>query len=266
MSNEDNKLTLTESADFNRLEKVIEKNKQAWVDVGLALSEIRARKLYRRQYATFEEYTLEKWGWGASRARQLIGAATVDKQLENESVTTGNSLTERAARELVSVKKEKRGSVVKAIKDAGKEVTSGTIKAEVKKAEDEKKKKEPQLDGTGYPIPEDLLELWNRGSEPEEIIASLARIRRGIRHLDEDRDILYVEAGLQGVHLDLHNAITSLKRAVPFAVCTQCQGHPKVQPGGKCPTCKGRGFISEFLFKTCVPEEIKNIRAKGTKK
>ena len=57
------------------LEAVIERGLQAAVEAGCALSEIRERKLYQDQYATFEEYCRQRWAISRPRAYQLIGAA-----------------------------------------------------------------------------------------------------------------------------------------------------------------------------------------------
>jgi hypothetical protein len=45
------------------LEKVIAKGKKTFVEVGLALAEIRDLRLYKREYSGFEEYCRKKWGW-----------------------------------------------------------------------------------------------------------------------------------------------------------------------------------------------------------
>ncbi len=93
-------VNLTHYRNLETLESVIEHGRQIFVDVGNALTEIRDRRLYQEQgYHTFEGYCLERWGWTASRSRQLIAAAEVVNVLE--SVTTVTPTTESQARELV---------------------------------------------------------------------------------------------------------------------------------------------------------------------
>ncbi len=59
------------------LEARIEHGLDTFVDVGLALLEIRDRRLYRESHATFEDYCRERWAFTRRRANQLIGAAGV---------------------------------------------------------------------------------------------------------------------------------------------------------------------------------------------
>jgi hypothetical protein len=51
------------------------------VEVGAALLTIRDSRLYRQNYATFEDYCRERWGIKHSRAYQLMDAAGVMRNL-----------------------------------------------------------------------------------------------------------------------------------------------------------------------------------------
>lgn len=64
-----------EVARLAELEEVVERGQQTFVEVGLALAEIRENLLYRATYSTFEAYCQDRWGWTSSRARQLIAAS-----------------------------------------------------------------------------------------------------------------------------------------------------------------------------------------------
>jgi hypothetical protein len=92
-------LTAVERSRLSELEAVVERGRQVFVEVGNALMEIRDERLYRLSHGTFEEYCRERWGFVASRARQLIAAA------ESVTVVTAAGLpapaNERQARELV---------------------------------------------------------------------------------------------------------------------------------------------------------------------
>ncbi len=79
-------LTVDERSELETLEKIIERGKQTFVEVGNALMEIREKRLYRETHSTFESYTQERWDFSSSRARQLIGAAQIVASLP-ESVT-----------------------------------------------------------------------------------------------------------------------------------------------------------------------------------
>ncbi len=64
-----------ETGRLAELEAVVERGLQTFVEVGEALGEIRDQRLYRATHRTFEEYCRDRWGFVASRARQLIAAA-----------------------------------------------------------------------------------------------------------------------------------------------------------------------------------------------
>jgi len=56
------------------LEIVVGQGLDTFIEVGTALMEIRDSRLYKELHPTFEEYCLERWGFTASRARQMIAA------------------------------------------------------------------------------------------------------------------------------------------------------------------------------------------------
>lgn len=63
--------------ELARHEQVIERGKQTYVEVGLALWEIREGRGYRFEYGTFEDYCQERWGWTRDSAYKHIVAAQV---------------------------------------------------------------------------------------------------------------------------------------------------------------------------------------------
>jgi hypothetical protein len=91
-----------------QLEATIRTGIQTFVEVGLALTEIRNAKLYRATHSTFESYCRERWGWTRQHANRVIGASTVALQLEP---TGSTAVSERAIRPLVKLAPEKRAEV-----------------------------------------------------------------------------------------------------------------------------------------------------------
>ena len=61
--------------ELERLEAIIEEGLPQFIEVGLALLEIRQRELYRLSHRTWTDYLRERWDMSDSRARQLISAA-----------------------------------------------------------------------------------------------------------------------------------------------------------------------------------------------
>jgi enamine deaminase RidA (YjgF/YER057c/UK114 family) len=66
------------SSRILELESVIERGRQAFLEVGAALREISGRRLYREQgFKTFDEYCEKRWGWKRNKAYYYIQAAEV---------------------------------------------------------------------------------------------------------------------------------------------------------------------------------------------
>jgi hypothetical protein len=97
-------LSAMERTQLDTYESTIKAGLQTFYEVGNALLAIRDGRLYRRDFATFEDYCRGRWGMGASRARQLIGAAGVVANLEG--VTNVTLSNESQARALASLAPE----------------------------------------------------------------------------------------------------------------------------------------------------------------
>ncbi len=245
------------------LEKVIAKGQKTFVDVGLALAEIRASRLYKREYSGFEEYCQKKWGWSASRARQLVASAQVAK-----SVTIVTLSNEAAARELGKAEPVDRVEVVQAIVAEGKPVTAKEIKRRLPPPPMQPKGGQGTagttlppppsqiLDGTGWPIPAQLIPLWQRAGEVQEWLTVLSRLKGVLRSAQESRDMLYAEFNFSSALSQVEQLRADFKTGKPFAVCPTCQG----QVPDKCRLCRGRGLISEYRWDTCVTREDKEFR------
>lgn len=115
------------------------------------------------------------------------------------------------------------------------------------------------LDGTGWPIPTQLIPLWQRTDEVQEMLTALSRVKGALRAAQEHKDKLFAEVNFSSALSQLDQAWTDIKTAKPFAVCPTCQG----QLPEKCTLCKGRGLISEHRWNTCVTREDKEFRAKA---
>ena len=115
------------------------------------------------------------------------------------------------------------------------------------------------LDGTGWPIPTQLIPLWQRADEVQEMLTTLSRVKGALRSAQENKDKLFAEVNFSSALSQLDQAWTDIKTAKPFAVCPTCQG----QLPDQCTLCKGRGFISEHRWNTCVTREDKEFRVRA---
>ncbi|HEY9171472.1 MAG TPA: ParB N-terminal domain-containing protein [Verrucomicrobiae bacterium] len=114
------------------------------------------------------------------------------------------------------------------------------------------------LDATGWPIPTQLIPLWQRADEVQEMLTTLSRVKGALRTAQETKDKLFAEVLFSSALSHLDQAWSDLKTAKPFAVCPTCQGQIPEQ----CRMCQGRGLISEFRWNTCVTREDKEFRFK----
>jgi hypothetical protein len=70
-------LSSAEQRVFDRAERTIARGLKSFVEVGMALKEIRDRRLYRQLYSTFEEYCARRWDFSRPRAYELCAASEV---------------------------------------------------------------------------------------------------------------------------------------------------------------------------------------------
>lgn len=274
------------------LEKIIEKGKQTFIDVGLALVEIRDNRLYKTECKSFEEYCLKRWNWTRRRADQVVKTALAVQGV-TQKVRSTLLISERAASELAKVPKNEQEKVLKQAAKNG-AVTAGSVKKAAASNHRDVRGVDPYFytsgtapaaelghdpipdaeagslaeperdivrDKTGYEIPEHLHGLWDRSQEIQDILTAISKIKGTLERAQEAGDLMFVEVNFSGGIADLKNAYTNIQRAKPYAVCTSCQG----KTSKNCALCGGKGLLSEFKWDRAVPRETKEFRAKAVK-
>lgn len=167
-------LTVLEAAQLADCEAVIERGMRTFIEVGNALGEIKASRLYRQTHASFEEYCQVRWGMTGRRARQLIDATEV----ADEIGTTVPLLTERAVRPLTVVPDDERAEAVAEVREK--------IEAGATPAEAVSEVMQARKSGTTVPV-------LGREPEPEDVpdlAAELERAHTEIADLQERLAIL----------------------------------------------------------------------------
>jgi hypothetical protein len=115
-------LTTVESKRLAQLESIIERTRKPFIEFGKALLEIRDSKLYRPRYSTFEQYCQGRWRFGRRYVNQVIRSSQAVLQLEdtqNLGTMVPKIQTERQARALADVPKDKRPEVLKEAEKSG---------------------------------------------------------------------------------------------------------------------------------------------------
>ena len=117
---------------LRELEATIEQGVHTFVDVGLALLEIRDTRLYRASHATFDAYCRERWGWQRAHAYRLIDGAKVARLMSPIGDTPE---TESQARELVPLARQDEREAVEVWRELrerhGDKVTAELVKEAV---------------------------------------------------------------------------------------------------------------------------------------
>ena len=103
-------LTTPESAEFNRLDKLVAAGAKTFMDVGMALVQIHKGRLYRDQFGTFEAYAASR-GIKRREAYKLMTAVQVS--LELGDVPHGAQTSKKALLALAEVPKKLRKQTFK---------------------------------------------------------------------------------------------------------------------------------------------------------
>jgi hypothetical protein len=85
-------LTVEEEGDLKRLEITIERGLDRFREMGLALMQIRDRRLYREDFETFKAYCKQKWHFTRRHGDNLIQAAKVVLECETNGRTAPTSI------------------------------------------------------------------------------------------------------------------------------------------------------------------------------
>jgi len=87
-------LSAGDRGDLARLETIIDRGRETFRAVALALLEIQDRRLYRATHPTFQAYCRERWGFHAQNGYRLIQAAKLIRERERAGLPPPTSARE----------------------------------------------------------------------------------------------------------------------------------------------------------------------------
>jgi ParB/Sulfiredoxin domain len=126
-------LTPSETTRLAELEAVVEHGMQTFVEVGIALGEIRDGRLYRATHGAFEQYLQDRWELGRSHGYRLIDAATTAKALSPVGDTPPNEAQARELAPLVRADPDRAAEVWAELRrEHGNRLTASLIRDKVK--------------------------------------------------------------------------------------------------------------------------------------
>lgn len=137
-------------------EEVIERGLETFIEVGQALSEIRSKKLYRKQFASFNDYCKQRWSLGDRYARQLMNAHKVVQILKTGAVAPVLPSSEWQIRPLTKLKSSKQQlevwqEVVRLAESRDVEINAKLVQEVVdRKLEDMEEEGDALFDGKNY--------------------------------------------------------------------------------------------------------------------
>ena len=227
-----------------------------WKSAASELLEIKTKGLYRIYSDTIEGWCELRLGWKRQRLYQVIGAfkavADIPADLADHIEDT------KSGEELKRMPVADRVAVLQSLVQKGKRISTQALKKEMANvtANGVGDVTAPNVhrDLTGHPIPEARITYFYRGDRVREYLQKIADVRGMMRRVQDcTNDNLFGPVNVQEVMANLTSAYDQIKCAIPYAVCPYCQG----QKSDTCLSCKGRGFLSEFAWKTVVPQELK---------
>lgn len=111
-------LSEMERMELVDMEMNIKKGLETFIVVGASLDRIRSLRLFREDFETYEDYCESRWGFKASRARQLIGAFRTVESLTSEVKPANEAQTRILNRVSVEQRDEVWTEIVKSNPDA----------------------------------------------------------------------------------------------------------------------------------------------------
>jgi hypothetical protein len=135
-------LTAREKGDLEKAERKIATGLKSFLEVGLALKQIRDKRLYRQQFDTFEEYVAKRWEMSRPRAYELCAASEVMSDLSGIPDIRVLPENEAQANPLTRLKTPRHRQkawlmALKLAKAGGRPVTASNVEAAVLKLDGE---------------------------------------------------------------------------------------------------------------------------------
>jgi hypothetical protein len=293
--------------ELAQCKEIIDKGLVTSMLVCRAFVRVRDMELFKfDDCVTFQEWATKNYHFSINYVKQLLRNGETLNELPEDRMRLIS--TERAAMELSKLPKEFILTVVDLASNGGKEsVTQESIrrvipvrpanggskkKSKVPPRDDgdeeekphitqptKKEKKNGPVDKTGLEVPQECLELWERGTRDgeravvrgtvertaQEMVTLLRIVIANVKGRMDNSDGLFVECDLQQVGAWLNQSIKEIECAIPEYICWQCNGKT---PKG-CDVCSGpkgrklqngRGFVSKHYWNQNCPEEIKTMR------
>lgn len=182
MSVTDSQVLTTQEVRLNKLEEIIQKEKWAFVAVGVALYEVKELKLYEVKYPSWNNYCKNRWGFKRAHADQLIQTADAFGKLPKEIATI--VANQGQGRALAGVPESERVQVLEAASKQAEVEGRDMTARDIKEVAEKKKTAQDFADelAKSHPIKPDDSEPVDVESEVVETESAYDRHSNNIRN------------------------------------------------------------------------------------
>lgn len=119
------------------------------------------------------------------------------------------------------------------------------------------------VDATNHPVPDEIIVHWDASlAESTRLLTLVSETRSRLKVAQDRREPMFRRLNINDAIGKLDLVYAEIKLAKPYAVCPECQGVEThkgeiATENTRCSSCQGNGWVSQFYWDTCVPEEIK---------
>lgn len=119
------------------------------------------------------------------------------------------------------------------------------------------------VDATNHPVPDEIIAHWDASlTESTRLLTLVSETRSRLKVAQDRREPMFRRLNINDAIGKLDLVYAEIKLAKPYAVCPECQGVEThkgeiATENTRCGSCQGNGWVSQFYWDTCVPEEIK---------
>jgi hypothetical protein len=226
-------MMVIEQARLRECEATIEQGMATFVEVGQALAEIKAKKLYRDTHGTFELYCKGRWGHGRDWAYKLIGAS----EAAEKCIGTNTKPNASQAKVLAQAPKEKQAEVWGKASSNGKP-TIAKVAAAVAEAE------EDEWDVAVLEKPSNGPDITSLAAPYKQAGRDLDRIRREMQAVaDNPTSGGHLLDKITRITTSCKELKATISQMEPTQLCEKC--------GGKgCRFCASTGFWTKAVVQS----------------
>lgn len=238
-------LTIQEKSRLKDLKAIVARGLNGFLEVGMALAEIRDRQLYRESHRTFKEFIRAEFGLAERHAQRLMVASKIAEDLLPPESTTrpigrvpdnaGPVLpqTESQVRALADVPEDQRREAWEtAVASAnGQQPTA----EQVQEAADE----------VQAAIPERLQPIFKHVPLWKAAAGMLKRAAAMLKVVEDSLLWQQLDGGKHVFNVKLLSTAEAILKRLPKCPCPECGGnHEPSQDNDPCKKCGDKGFLT----------------------